>query len=428
MQEIWFIEEAVTQACHACAAGVCYSEGALGRSRVTIKDIAERVNVSPRAVSAALNGTGRVSVATRERIRRTAREMNYQPNMLARGLVSRRTFLIGVVLPYVSNSFFSRILHGIEERCVAEDFDLLLGNSEGISNEHEDGALERMINRNVDGVICSPNPTAYRTYARLREHGVPVLQLMRAAEGLRAPYVGVDDLAGGLAAVRYLISIGHRRIGFLGHRDERYAAIRDRREGYFRAFLESGLSCDVERWLEPGTLNVEDGRRAATRLLERAPELTAIFAATDYAAIGAIQACIARGLRVPQDVSVIGYDDIELAEYQIDYPLTTVAQPKEVMGRKAFDILLDLMRGADETSDDGNTGNGTESPGTGAGGESRPGTAADSDATPGTGSEARPGTAGDSEPTPRTAAGLTPESRLLEKPELVIRGTTAPCE
>ncbi len=319
----------------------------MAKARVTIKDIAEAVNVSPRAVSAALNGTGRISAAMRQRIQQTAREMNYRPNMLARGLVQQRTYLVGVVIPYVSNSFFSRILHGIEERSVAEGFDILLGNSEAVSNEYEDRSLERMINRNVDGVICSPSPSAYRTYLRLKEHGVPVLQLMRAAEGLDAPYLGVDDVHGGYLATKFLIDLGHRAVGFLSHYDGEYAAIRDRRDGFFRAFLESGLSCDFSRWIEPGTLSVGDGYRAASELIDRAPEITAIFAATDYAAIGAIKACLARNLRVPADISVIGYDDIDLAANQIDYPLTTVAQPKERIGQQAFDVLLRLMAGGE---------------------------------------------------------------------------------
>ncbi|MFW5995380.1 MAG: LacI family DNA-binding transcriptional regulator [Spirochaetia bacterium] len=365
----------------------------MAKARVTIKDIAEAVNVSPRAVSAALNGTGRISPAMRERIRQTAHEMNYRPNMLARGLVQQRTYLVGVVIPYVSNSFFSRILHGIEERSVAEGFDILLGNSEALSNEHEDRSLERMINRNVDGVICSPSPRAYRTYLRLKEHGVPVLQLMRAAEGLDAPYLGVDNVYGGYLATRHLIDLGHRAIGFLSHTDSEYAAIRDRRDGFFRAFLEGGLSCDYDRWIEPGTLSVDDGYRATTQLLERSPELTAIFAATDYAAIGAIKACHARGLRVPSDISVIGYDDIDLAANQIDYPLTTVAQPKERIGQQAFDVLLRLMAG--ETPPENGHSGGTAHTGHVAG---------ETDAEPGSG---------------------VPAQRWLERPELVVRGTCA---
>jgi DNA-binding LacI/PurR family transcriptional regulator len=305
----------------------------------TIKDIARAVGVSPRSVSAALNNSGRVSPATKERILTVAKEMNYSPNVLARGLVQHRTYLLGALFPYASVSFFNEIISGIEKECSLRGYDLLLGNASLIDEREEPRALMRLVNRNVDGILCAPDPRAYQLFGRFADRSLPLVQVMTRVQGLNLPFVGVDNDAGGYMAARHLLDLGHERIGFLQTDRSWYAEIHDRRAGYLRALLEAGVKIDVARYTVTSDLSIEGGYRAMRTLLARAPDVQAVFAPTDYAAIGAIRACMEAGRRVPEQCSVVGYDDLELARRQIVYPLTTVAQPKQEIGTIAFQLF-----------------------------------------------------------------------------------------
>jgi len=305
----------------------------------TIKDIALTVGVSPRSVSAALNNSGRVSPATRERILTVAKEMDYSPNVLARGLVQNRTYLLGALFPYASVSFFNEIISGIEKECSLHGYDLLLGNASLIDEQEEPRALMRLLHRNVDGVLCAPDPRAYQLFSQFADGSLPLVQVMTRVQGLQLPFVGVDNEAGGYMAARHLLELGHERIGFLQTNRDWYAEIHDRHDGYVRALLEAGIKIDLNRYMVTSDLTIDGGYRAMRVLLERTPEIQAVFAPTDYAAIGAIRACLEAGRAVPEQCSVVGYDDLELARRQIMYPLTTVAQPKQEIGTIAFQLF-----------------------------------------------------------------------------------------
>ncbi len=310
----------------------------------TIKDIARAVGVSPRSVSLAINNQGRLSAETRERILRVARQMDYHPNVLARGLVKSRTYLLGVVVPYLTSSFFSDIISGIEEESIEHHYDLLLGNASR-SLETEKGAIQRMVNRKVDGIICCPDPRFYEFYQGLITTGIPLLEIMTHVKGTQAVSILVDDLYGGHAATAHLLDLGHRNIGFLRYNAEFYEEIRLRNEGYRQALIERGVSLDLSRYEVASDLTRDGAYQAARTLLERNPEMTAIFAPTDLSAIGAIAACLDAGRRVPADVSVVGYDDVEFARYQAQFPLTTISQPKQEVGRLAFRMVHRLIEG-----------------------------------------------------------------------------------
>ena len=311
--------------------------------RPTLKDIAAALGVSSRAVSYALNDTGRLSVALRQRIRRVAAEMNYQPNIMARGLVQKKTYLLGALFPYARVSFFNAIISGIERACTDHGYDLLLGNASLLSASEEPRALGRLVNRNVDGILCAPDPRAYALFRPFTTGRIPVVQVMTRIHDLDLPYVGVDNEYGGYLATRHLIELGHRHIAFLGSNRSWYAEINDRYGGYTRALLETGVRIDLTRYRITCDLTPDGAMRATDDLLANVPRTTAIFAPTDHAAIGAIRACLKAGRRVPEDCSVVGYDDLELAALQIGYPLTTVAQPKERVGVLAFDLFQSAL-------------------------------------------------------------------------------------
>ena len=319
----------------------------------TLKDIARIAGVSIRTVSLAVSGEGRMTDETRSRILTIARNLSYHPNLAAKGLRMSKSFLIGAVFPFLNVSFFNRILGGIEQRCFENGFDILISSPPPDQNLDllEPGnppsrSLDRFIARKVDGIIASPTPSSYVPYRGIIDAGIPLLQVMTRIPGLAAPFIGVDNELGGRIATRHLINLGHRVIGFLGSSLGEYPEITQRYQGYLKAFVENGICVDPESVrMEAGTLlDVEIACAATNSLLAKVPAMTAIFAPTDYAALGAIRACQEAGKRVPEDISVIGFDDIEVATYQIEHPLTTIAQPKEELGRMAFDMLNELMR------------------------------------------------------------------------------------
>lgn len=317
--------------------------------KATIKDIALEAGVSARSVSYAINGTGRISAETRDKILKIAEQLNYQPNIMAKGLVEQKTYMIGVVLPYLSSSFFTNIINGIEERCVKEGFDIILGNSSG-KTVSEKNVIKRMVNRQVDGIICCPDPRYFEFYQELRATKIPLIQIMTHVKGVDAISLLVNDEAGGHKATMHLLDLGHERIGFLDYRETYYEEIQLRKYGYHRALIERGISLDLKRYSEPSDLSIEGGYKATMELFKRNPHLTAIFAATDRAAIGALHACLDAGKKVPEEISIIGYDDIDLAKHQILYPMTTIAQPKERIGELSFDMLSQVIGGKEVES------------------------------------------------------------------------------
>lgn len=320
--------------------------------RITMKDIAAELEVSVQSVSQALNRTGRLGSETRRRILNAAERLNYRPNILARGLRNRRSYLLGVVFPFLNDSFFSRILGGIEDSSRRFHYDILIGNSFIDYSRRSDldslrkaeiDVLERMTNRGVDGIIGTPNPRIPGVYEKLAADGAVFFQLMKRIPGLNAGFLGVDNVEGGRTAVNHLISLGHERIGFLQTEFSEYEEIKDRGTGYLKALIARGIVLDTDRFEDPGDLSFHGAGSSALRLVKRNPDMTALFAPTDMAALGTLQALTEAGKRIPEELSVIGYDDLELAAYQVIHPLTTVAQPKEELGRKAFELLQEQI-------------------------------------------------------------------------------------
>lgn len=322
------------------------------RRQVTIKDIAQKVGISNRAVSLALNDKGRISKETRKQVLDTARELGYSPNMLAKGLVEKKTFMIGAIFPYLGVSFMNLIIAGMEKACIRRNYEIILCSSSSANLSmllpdlsFEQNSVQRMILRRVDGIVCLPDPRAYSIYSEVVAEGIPLLQVLRKIPGLDAPYLCVDNELGAFEETKYLIDLGHTSVGFLRYNDSSFDEINSRYQGYLKALIKFSLSLDLERVTEPSDLTYEGGYRAAKALLARAPEITAIVAPTDYAALGTIQACSEAEKRVPEDISVVGFDDLDIARYQVDHPLTTVKQPKEEFGAMAFEMLYSLIKG-----------------------------------------------------------------------------------
>jgi LacI family transcriptional regulator, repressor for deo operon, udp, cdd, tsx, nupC, and nupG len=305
----------------------------------TIHDVAAKAGVSTATVSRALRGLPHVSDDTRLRVEAVARELNYVVSVAASGLASGRTKTIGVAAPFLSRWFFGEVLDGIEDVLRGDDMDALLYNL-GSASRRSRFFGDLPMRRRVDGLIVLSLPLSSDELAALRPLAMPVVVVGLHAEGFSS--VRIDDIAAATSATQYLIDLGHRRIAMLG--DSRYETIAfrnsaERRHGYRMALLDSGLVPDPALDVS-GPFGLTGGSSAMADLLNLADPPTAVFAAFDEMAFGAIQAITGLGLRVPEDVSVIGVDDHEMSEIM---NLTTIRQPVHEQGRSAARLLLEML-------------------------------------------------------------------------------------
>ena len=309
------------------------------RNRVTIREIADLAGVSIATVSRVVNGRGDVAPETREHVARVIQERGYTTNRTARGLSAGRTDLVAVLVPLVFPAYFSAILSGAAEALAEHDLQIVLSPTGG-EHDREVSALDRVHGQTDGALIILPGESSAEL-APLLDSGyrfVVLDPLMPLDE--RIPSVSAAHTSGADQAMRHLLDLGHRRIAQItGPRG--WVATEDRRRGYHAALAAAGILPDPV--LEAESIpEIEPGRAAAERLLDLPEPPTAIFAFNDNIAIGVLQAARARGLSVPEDLSIVGFDDIEHATI-VTPTLTTVRQPLAEMGRMAVSILVRLL-------------------------------------------------------------------------------------
>ena len=310
-------------------------------SKVTLKDIARELHLSPKAISSGLNHTGRLAPETRRKIQETARRMGYVPNAAARSLVTHNSRFIGVLIPYLDKSFFCKIIAGIEEIAGRQGFMLLLDSFDK-GDEQKHAVISAMMQRDVDGVILYPREEDFCVAEEIRAMGVPVIQVMEYLPEFGEYAVTMDNFIAAQHAMEHLFERGHRQIGFIAHNPENYVQ-NERLRGYREAMIRHGLGSQI--LFRYAKASMEGGIEVASELFQANEKLTAIFSASDQAALGAIRTALSFGKRIPEDFAVVGFGDMELAANQAVYPLTTVAQPKEEVGRLAAGMLLSLLKG-----------------------------------------------------------------------------------
>ncbi len=305
----------------------------------TIYEIAKRVGVSPATVSRALTGRGYVRKELRERILAVAEELDYHPNSLARGLITRQSYTIGLVLPDITNPFFPAVARGVEDVAHRRGYNVILCNTDGNARKEAD-YLGVLRSKQVDGVIFTTTQVATKHVKQLLESGIPVVLADRRMN-VECDFVVVDNIEGAYKATRHLIDIGHSTIGLItGPRNVTTGV--ERIEGYRRALQEHRIELREELILE-GDYRENSGYRHTMTFLKMHPRPTAVFACNDLMAIGALMALEEAGIRVPDEMAVVGYDDTPLAS--VARPrLTTIAQPKYEMGALACEVLIDRMR------------------------------------------------------------------------------------
>ena len=312
---------------------------------VRLKEIAAAAGVSVMTVSKALRDKPDLSAATKERIRKLAAEMGYLPDVSAQGLRSRTTRLLGLVISASTNPVNARIVMAIEERAHELGYDVVIAHSLN-RPEREEAVLRRLIARRVDGLFISPVYRLGETagiYEELAKRGIPTVVLGHGAPFCRQfPAIETDDLAASAAATRHLLDLGHRRIAFFaGPMVAPWA--RERLEGYRRAHRDAGVPVADQLIFNAGT-TIEEGASAALQFMQERPDATALQCAHDLVAIGAADALLNQGVRIPGNISVVGFGNILVSEY-FRVPLTTVRQPKLRLGYAAMDLMQKLLEG-----------------------------------------------------------------------------------
>jgi DNA-binding LacI/PurR family transcriptional regulator len=312
---------------------------------VRLKDIAERAGVSVMTVSKALRDEHDISASTKTRIKLLAQQLGYVPDSTAQGLRTRTTRLFGVAVPSSADPFFSRVIKAVEERAYELGYDVLLAQTLNIP-EREESCIRRFLSRRVDGLFIAPVyriSTDARVYQEVLSRQIPTVIL-----GPSAPFcsqcvsVEGDDLLASYRATKHLLGLGHKRIAFLaGPPATPWAA--NRFEGYRRALREAGTDVEDRLVFQAGS-SAEKGAEAAAQMLAEKCRATAVQAVNDLVAVGCAQTLLKHGLRVPQDVSIVGFGNLPLSQYFI-IPLTTVRQPKYALGNAAVAAMQRLLNG-----------------------------------------------------------------------------------
>lgn len=307
---------------------------------VTIEDVAKRAGVSAATVSRVINKSAFVRLETQERVREAIKELDYYLNVFARGLSRNKANIIGLIFPpspqLASASFYKEILYGITTTANAGGYNILL-------NVEQSGDLKKdysrlFVQRQVDGLIIVAMPPHLLAKAGIEGNKMPLVLLNTVLK--KASFVDVDNVRGGFEATRHLVNLGHRSIGFINGVAASSNA-RDRFKGYRQALEEYNIPFK-KSLVAAGDFNLYKGYEAMKSLLDINNPPSAVFCANDLMAIGAIQAVIERGLSVPEDVAMVGFDDIDAANY-ITPPLTTVRQPIFELGKTAVESLLTLI-------------------------------------------------------------------------------------
>ncbi len=306
---------------------------------VSMQDIAKIAGVSLSTVSRALADSPRVKEETRRRIQDLAQEMGYFPNAIARGLATNRTFTLGVVVIDIADTFIAEIVRTIDKTALDHGYSVILSNC-GADPQREVVALTILRQQRVEGIIVPDPFVGDLSWPLLQEIGVPVILLNKTGY----PYsVGTDVVNSARQAVDHLLDLGHTRIAYIASSRNREESL-ERQTGYEQALLSRGISPDPVLVISGDENWAKGGWQGAERLLGLPQPPSAVFCFNDLTAIGVLGAVQALGLRVPDHLSVVGYDDIDIAPY-LTPPLTTVAQQGEKIARLAVEMFLNLLEG-----------------------------------------------------------------------------------
>lgn len=308
--------------------------------RPTIKDVAREAGVSVATVSRIVNGLPGYSEATRKKVAEVIQELGYKPNAVARNLVNRKTNTIGVLLPQLSSSFSAKLLHGIEKVAHEKQYSVIICNTDSNGKRTLD-YLNLLREKQVEGILFASEHLKNDYYEAILAMDIPVLAVDAHSDYETIPFIKVNDEEAAYAASSYLIQKGHHNIGMIsGTKDDPISGA-PRVKGFLKALAEHDILPEPNL-IEYGDFGFKSGYEAMERLIQKNPYLTAVFAASDEMALGIFSYCYKKGISIPADLSVIGYDDTQVAEMSTP-PLTTIHQPIEEMGVDAAASLIKLI-------------------------------------------------------------------------------------
>ncbi|ELY4259547.1 DNA-binding transcriptional regulator CytR [Cronobacter sakazakii] len=307
----------------------------------TMKDVAVRARVSTATVSRALMNPEKVSQATRNRVEQAAIDVGYLPGSLNRNLKRNESRTILVIVPDICDPFFSEIIRGIEVTAADQGYLVLIGDC-AHQNQQEKTFIDLIITKQIDGMLLLGSRLPFDASKEEQRNLPPMVMANEFAPELELPTVHIDNLTAAFNAVNYLHELGHQRIACIAGPEE-MPLCHYRLQGYVQALRRSGMTVDPH-YIARGDFTYEAGANALEQLLSLPQPPTAIFCHSDVMALGALSMAKRRGFRVPDDLSIIGFDNIALAEF-CDPPLTTVAQPRFDIGREAMLLLLSQLNG-----------------------------------------------------------------------------------
>ncbi|ELY5210859.1 substrate-binding domain-containing protein [Vibrio cholerae] len=313
----------------------------------TMKDIARLAGVSTSTVSHVINKSRFVSDEIVERVNNAAQQLNYAPSALARSLKMNRTKTIGMLVTTSTNPFFGEVVKGVERSCYHQGYNLILCNTEG-DNQRMKASINTLLQKRVDGLLlmCS-TLEGERLDVFDRYPDIPIVVMDWGPILFASDKIQDNSLQGGYMAAKHLIECGHKEIGCITGPLIRHQA-QMRYEGYKRALAEAGIAINPD-WIVESDFECEGGYQAFEKLYQRGKLPSALFVSNDMMAMGVIQAASQRGLRVPDDLSLIGYDDVHIAKFMTP-ALTTIHQPKYRLGKAAVDTLLYRLENPDTTA------------------------------------------------------------------------------
>lgn len=307
----------------------------------TMKDVALKAKVSTATVSRALMNPDKVSQATRNRVEKAAREVGYLPQPMGRNVKRNESRTILVIVPDICDPFFSEIIRGIEVTAANHGYLVLIGDC-AHQNQQEKTFIDLIITKQIDGMLLLGSRLPFDASIEEQRNLPPMVMANEFAPELELPTVHIDNLTAAFDAVNYSYEQGHKRIGCIAGPEE-MPLCHYRLQGYVQALRRCGIMVDPQ-YIARGDFTFEAGSKAMQQLLDLPQPPTAVFCHSDVMALGALSQAKRQGLKVPEDLSIIGFDNIDLTQF-CDPPLTTIAQPRYEIGREAMLLLLDQMQG-----------------------------------------------------------------------------------
>ena len=308
---------------------------------MNIDKIAKLAGVSTATVSRTINGSGKVSSKTAERVMQVVNSLGYHPSSYAQSLASGRSHLVGLIISDIVNPFFPELVRSFEEIALKNGLEVIVANT-GYDPERMSRSVRRMIARKAEGVAVMTSEMEEGLIAQLKTQRIPVVFLDTGQAGLRTSNIEIKYEYGINEAVRHLVQLGHKRIGFISG-PLTYSSARARQTAFLECVQNCGLLQD-EELIQTGNFKIEGGEAAMKSLLSVEKQPTAIIASNDMSAIGAMRVAIIAGLRVPDDISIIGFDDIDFCQIT-QPPLTTIQISRQNLAEKAFDALTSIIKG-----------------------------------------------------------------------------------